>query len=285
MASRSGNRRSKSGNRDGVVAVGDACAALGQIAPLELAQSWDNVGLLAGDLRAPVRRVLLCIDMMPAVVREAKKQRADLVVAYHPPWFRPVSRLIEPSEKMETGVLQCIAFGAAVYAMHTALDAADDGANDVLAKLVGLSDLAPLPAVEAEPSSGAVEPSIGRIGRFASKTSLGKLAAKLRRRLGAPCVSIVGAPDQPLRRGIVVVGAAGSLPFQVPLGKGDVVVTGELRHHDALRLQRNRACAIALSHWSSERPVLESVAERLTALLPTVRIRISQADTEPFLRA
>jgi dinuclear metal center YbgI/SA1388 family protein len=265
--------------------VDDACAALAQIAPLDLAQSWDNVGLLAGDRRAPVRRLLLCIDMMPAVVREAKRRRADLVVAYHPPLFRPISRLVAPSEKMETGVLQCIAMGAAVYAMHTALDAADAGANDVLAKLVGLSDLEPLPAVEVAPATGALEPCIGRVGRFGSSTTLAKLAAKLLRRLGAPCVSIVGAPEQRLRRGIVVVGAAGSLPFQAELGKGDVVVTGELRHHDALRLQRNGACAIALSHWSSERPVLESVAERLTALLPGVRVRISQADTEPFLRA
>jgi dinuclear metal center YbgI/SA1388 family protein len=222
--------------------------------------------------------------MMPAVVREAKRQRTDLVVAYHPPLFRPITRLVAPSEKMESGVLQCIAMGAAVYAMHTALDAADGGANDVLAEHAGLRELEPLSAGEGLATTTPVEPCIGRVGIFRSPTTLSKLASKLRRRLGAPCVSIVGAPEQRLRRGIVVVGAAGSLPFQADLGKGDVVVTGELRHHDALRLQRNRACAIALSHWSSERPVLESVAERLSTLLPTVRIRISQADTEPFLR-
>lgn len=262
----------------------DACGALAQIAPPELAQSWDNVGLLAGDLRAPVRRVLLCIDLMPQVVGEARRQRADLVVAYHPPLFRPVSRLVAPSERMESGVLQCISMGAAVYAMHTALDAAVGGTNDVLAAHADSSAVEPLPSSDRSPS-GEPEPPIGRLGRFATPTTLPKLARRLTRRLSAPCVSIVGKPGRRLRRGVVVVGAAGSLPFDAGLGPGDVVITGEIRHHDALRLLRNKACAVALSHWSSERPVLESVAERLGAQLPGVRVRISRTDAEPFTRA
>ncbi|MBW2525413.1 MAG: Nif3-like dinuclear metal center hexameric protein [Deltaproteobacteria bacterium] len=275
----------RSRKRAAAVTVKDACAALARIAPPELAQSWDNVGLLAGHLDAPVRRALLCIDLMPAVVREAKRQRADLVVSYHPPLFRPVSRLVAPSERMEAGVLQCISMGAAVYALHTALDAAEGGTNWVLAAHVGLAQTEPLPATAIEGANGALEPAIGRVGALPPATTLGKLAARLRRRLGAACVGIVGDAAERLRRAIVVVGAAGDLPFSLDLGKGDVVVTGEIRHHDALRLLRNGACAVALSHWSSERPALDSVAARLQELLPSVRARISTADREPFSRA
>ena len=63
------------------------------IAPMRLAQDWDNVGLLAGDPAASLRRALLCIDLTAAVVEEAVRARADLVMAYHPPIFRPVSAL------------------------------------------------------------------------------------------------------------------------------------------------------------------------------------------------
>jgi len=58
MATRKGNR----------VSVGTVAAAMDQIAPPRLAQSWDNVGLLVGDRTAACRRVLLCIDLTPAVL-------------------------------------------------------------------------------------------------------------------------------------------------------------------------------------------------------------------------
>jgi hypothetical protein len=76
--------RSARGKSRPTTTVGDVCAALQQIAPLELAQGWDNVGLLAGDRTAPVRRMLLCIDLTPPVAREAVRGRYDLVMAYHP---------------------------------------------------------------------------------------------------------------------------------------------------------------------------------------------------------
>ena len=66
-------------------------------APPALAQDWDNVGLLVGNLDAPIRSASLCIDLMPPVVDEAVSTGVELVVAYHPPLFRPVSRLVFPS--------------------------------------------------------------------------------------------------------------------------------------------------------------------------------------------
>ena len=78
------------------VRLSDACLALETIAPLRLAQSWDNVGLLAGDLEAAVRRVLLCIDLTGVVVNEAVRKRVQLVMAYHPPLFKPIHRLTTP---------------------------------------------------------------------------------------------------------------------------------------------------------------------------------------------
>jgi putative NIF3 family GTP cyclohydrolase 1 type 2 len=79
-----------------------------------------------------------------------------------------------------------------------------------------------------------------------------------------------------------MVGAAGSHVFRTPLGPGDVVVTGELRHHDALAILRRSATAIALNHWTSERPALHSLADRLTEAIPALKASLSAADQEPF---
>jgi len=259
--------------------VASVCAELERIAPSRLAKDWDNVGLLAGDLRARVKRVLLCIDLMPDVVREAIRQRTDLVVAYHPPIFRPISRLVWPGPDMEANVMRCVAKGIAVYAPHTALDGAPGGTNDVLAKLCGAVELVPLEPEEDNPAVG-----MGRVGTLRDAITLTKLARRLKRRAKADCVSIVGNAEASIRRAIVVVGAAGSLPFGFALGPRDAIVTGEIRHHDALTILRRGTNAIALSHWSSEHPALDALANRLTSALPGARIQVSKTDREPFQR-
>jgi putative NIF3 family GTP cyclohydrolase 1 type 2 len=64
-----------------------------------------------------------------------------------------------------------------------------------------------------------------------------------------------------------------------------VVVTGEMRHHDALTVLRHGACAIVLGHWTSERPAMQSVAKRLADATPGLIAELSTADREPFAAA
>ncbi|MCA9618069.1 MAG: Nif3-like dinuclear metal center hexameric protein, partial [Myxococcales bacterium] len=109
-------------------------------------------------------------------------------------------------------------------------------------------------------------------------------AKRLKRKGGADHVSLVGNPDATIERVVICVGAAGSLPFSLDLGPGDAIVTGEIRHHDALRIQRLGTNAIALSHWSSERPTLAVLQQRLSGELPALAFSLSRADREPFLR-
>ena len=78
--------------------VADFCERMNVIAPTALAQDWDNVGLLAGDPAAPLHRLLLCIDLTAAVVEESIRIKSDLVMAYHPPIFKPVSSLRSSGE-------------------------------------------------------------------------------------------------------------------------------------------------------------------------------------------
>ena len=67
--------------------------------------------------------------------------------------------------------------------------------------------------------------------------------------------------------------------------KGDVVITGEIRHHDALAYARSGAAAIALGHWASERPVLMPLSQKLRQRLPGAAIVISRKDKDPFTPA
>lgn len=143
------------------------------------------------------------------------------------------------------------------------------------------------PAFDVYPLENVPTSSLGqgRVGRFEKPVRLGALARQLADRVGAKAAAIVGKPSTIVKRGFVCVGSAGSLPFsteQGPCGEGDVVITGEIRHHDALRYERSGATAIILGHSTSERPVLKPLAKLLKKRLPGTAIDISRDDRDPI---
>ena len=115
---------------------------LEQIAPLKYAESWDNVGLLAGDPQQLITKAIVAIDYTPAVAEEAYAADCGLVIAYHPPIFDALKRLTAPSL-----VFDAIRRGLSIYSPHTALDVADGGTNDVLAEILQIRDPLPLRAI------------------------------------------------------------------------------------------------------------------------------------------
>ncbi len=108
---------------------------ISSLAPHHLAESWDRVGLAIGDGTWRINRALLCIDLTPRVLDEAIAQRANLIVAYHPPIFDPLPRLVADDWKQRL-VMTAVGKRIAVYSPHTALDAAAGGINDWLCEAV-----------------------------------------------------------------------------------------------------------------------------------------------------
>ncbi|HSJ38121.1 MAG TPA: Nif3-like dinuclear metal center hexameric protein [Planococcus sp. (in: firmicutes)] len=118
--------------------------------PKYLAMEGDPVGLHVGTLNKKVERVLVTLDVDEAVVDEAIAKKAELIIAHHPPIFRPLKNLqtdFPQGRLME----KLIKYDIAVYAAHTNLDVADGGVNDLLAKALGLRNTEILvPTYEAE---------------------------------------------------------------------------------------------------------------------------------------
>lgn len=118
-------------------------ARVAAIAPPELAEPWDNCGLLVGDSEAHVRRVMTCLEVTPPTLTEARKRNADAIVAHHPLIFRPMKTLLasDPSQRLAA---ELYGAGIGLIAAHTNLDSASWGTNQVLAEACGLRLLGPL---------------------------------------------------------------------------------------------------------------------------------------------
>jgi dinuclear metal center YbgI/SA1388 family protein len=111
-------------------ALSELVLKLKQWAPLERAESWDNVGLLIEPTTArAVHRVLLTNDLTSRVVAEAVERDVQLVVTYHPVLFAATKRLDARTQHV---ALRCAEERIAVYSPHTAVDAKAGGVNDWL---------------------------------------------------------------------------------------------------------------------------------------------------------
>lgn len=124
---------------------------LNTLAPLHLAESWDNVGLLVGKGTANIRKALLCIDLTEGVLEEAIKAKANLILAYHPPIFKALKTVTDADTKARI-VLRAIENRIAIYSPHTALDAADGGVNDWLCEPFGYGTRHPITPAGSEQS-------------------------------------------------------------------------------------------------------------------------------------
>lgn len=126
-------------------------AWMGRFAPLHLAESWDNVGLLWGDPSSEVRRLMTCLTVTPDSADEAIAEGAGLIISHHPILFRPLQKIT--TEGAETAMLWRLArAGVAIYSPHTAFDNAEEGINAGLARRLGLIDVTGL-----RPSAGESE--------------------------------------------------------------------------------------------------------------------------------
>ncbi len=109
---------------------------LDELAPRKLAESWDNVGLLVGDGKQKVGRVMVCLDAPEWVVQEAVEKDVDMIIAHHPMIFSGIKRV---NADTATGrkLLELIKNNIALYSMHTNYDIVSGGLNDIFAARLG----------------------------------------------------------------------------------------------------------------------------------------------------
>jgi dinuclear metal center YbgI/SA1388 family protein len=258
--------------------LADVLDVLEELAPLRYAESWDNVGLLVGDPRAVIAKVLVTVDYTAAVAEEAVAEGASLVVAYHPALFAAVKRV--PHDALWADAIRR---GIALYSPHTALDVARAGTNDVLGDACSMHESERRPVRPYAARSGRAEPEgigLGRIG--ASPLTREALIAQLKARLGLGYLLVAGPAEGPPGDVAVAAGAGGELLEDAIRAGAGVFVTGEVRHHDALAAARRGVTVLATLHSNSERAAVRAYAARLAARLPGVAVTSSTQDRDPF---
>lgn len=378
----------KKRNQSSCPLLSELVAHLERIAPLAAAESWDNVGLIAAPHGNPIiKNVLVALDLTRDVLAECRRQKSDILICYHPPVFKPLTKLSPAGDTPESLTLELFRMGVAIYSPHTALDVVDGGTNDALAAalkikvvgsltdprsvepqfklvtfvpegavekmatvifaagagcigknsrytccsfripgqgtfrgdqtthpavghkgrlelvpeirwetLVGQSALTAAidalktshpyeePAYDVIPLANPVSvPGMGRVGELPQPTELGRLAKTAKRQLGAASVHMAGEVKRVVSTCALLAGSGGRLALDAHrLRPFDVLITGEMKHHDLLAYQAADINVVLLGHATSEAPVLPVLAAMLETQWPTLRVTVSTPGTLTF---
>ena len=237
--------------------------ALFALAPKAGAMEWDNVGLLLGDLEAPVEQVLVALDITEHVADEAIQKGCQLIVAHHPimncKWL-PVQTVRSDTPQ---GHLLCklLRHGVSAICMHTNLDVARGGVNDCLAEALELVDPGPLGDGDG----------LCRMGTLPAPMPLAEFAAFVRKALGANGVRYADA-GKPVCRVAVGGGACGDYEDAALAAGCDTFITADLSYHAFLDAEGKGINLIDAGHFHTEDPVCGRLITYLTDRFPELSV-------------
>lgn len=221
---------------------------LEQWAPVTLAESWDNPGLLVGDGEAEVKKVLVALDVTDAVLDEAENLGANWIVTHHPMLFSAMKQ-ITTSTPNGRRILRMAKAGIQHYAMHTNLDIAFGGTNDVLAQVAGLTQVEVLsPSCE----QNGKENGLGRIGMLPKPMAFCDFAEALRKALGLTHINIVGDRNRQVQRVALCTGSGMDFLLDAAHKGADVYISGDIRFHESQKALDAGICLIDATHYASE---------------------------------
>ena len=237
--------------------------------PTELAYEWDNVGLQVGTLNTKVDRVLVTLDVTKEVVKEAIKNKVNLIISHHPLMFKPMQNIVFDSPRGWI-VKHLVQHNIAVYSAHTNFDQAEGGMNDILAKEIGIM----------EPKLLDETDNIGRYGLI-PKTKVKSFVDQLKKVFDLQSVKVIGKVDKNVET-VGISGGSGSHHMYAAKKRNcDVYITGDITYHTALDAIQLGLTLIDVGHHV-EVIFVREVSKDLRHQFPDLEIMESKVKTNPY---
>lgn len=213
--------------------------------PLQIAEKWDNTGLLVGDSEKEIKKVLLCLDVSSKAIDRAIEIGADLIVSHHPLIFKSLKQIVF-DDITSRKVLRLIEEKIAVYAMHTNLDSAIDGLNDYV-----------WDKLQIDSKSIYVDETYNRPIRYYKlneSMDIVDLANIVKTKLNIDNVRIVNDEyytSNMIRKVALTTGSGMDFLNEVK-DKVDLFITADIKYHEALDSLEYGTSLMDIGHYESE---------------------------------
>ena len=249
----------------------DVIRKLEELSPLAYAESWDNPGLLAGRTDKEIKRIYIAVDATTEAIAEAESVGADMLLTHHPLIFKGIKK-VNSEDFIGRRILTLLQADMCYYAMHTNFDVmgmADAAADELKLQNREVLDITFEDDIAKE--------GFGRLGDLPYPMTVDECAAYVKERFHLQAVKVFGQGSQQLVRAAISPGSGKSM-IAPAIGKGaDVLITGDIDHHEGIDAVEQGMAVIDAGHYGLEKifvPYLKRETEGIEI--------ITQGKADPF---
>lgn len=234
--------------------------------PTHRAMEWDNVGLLVGSTEKEVSHIFIGLDLTDEVIEEAIKWGADMIVTHHPLIFSPM-RSITNQNFIGRRVIRLIQHDISYYAMHTNYD--------ILRMAELASDIAELTHTEVLETVFQEEKleGIGKIGTFAEKMTLEDCCNLIKEKFHLETVKVFGDLSMEVQKAAICPGSGKSVINTALKKNADVLITGDIDHHEGIDAVARGLAIIDAGHYGLESIYIEDMKKYLGRRISGIELK------------
>ncbi|HHW32360.1 MAG TPA: Nif3-like dinuclear metal center hexameric protein [Clostridiaceae bacterium] len=252
-----------------------------EIAPTDLAESWDNVGLVIGSPNIVVNKVMVCLDVTSEAVRNAVDNGVNLIISHHPVIFKGLKSINFETPYGEL-IYNIIKNRINIYSAHTNYDYADKGVNQQLAEALELRQIKPL--MEENSCTGAYSRTceLVKTGLLTSPMTMEDFILYIKDKLNVRNVKVAGWREKAVSKVAVFCGSYDPDILEVVMNKSDVLVSGDLKYHHAIEILENKFCVVDAGHFNTEKIMVPNTVRMLRENFTDIEVICHYTEDDPF---
>ena len=227
--------------------------------PKSYACDWDNVGLLVGREDKEIQKIYIALDATDEAIEEAIANGADMLLTHHPMIFKGMKRVTQ-EDFIGRRIIRLIQNDMVYYAMHTNFDVM--GMADLAADYLGISDTRVL---EITSVSETGEEGIGRYGSLKKEMTVRECCEEVKQAFSLENVIVCGDLERKVKTAAISPGSGRSVISNALQAGVDVLITGDIDHHEGIDAVAQKLTVIDAGHYGVEHifiPYMEQYLKR-----------------------
>ncbi len=227
--------------------------------PKSYACDWDNVGLLVGREDKEIQKIYIALDATDEAIEEAIANGADMLLTHHPMIFKGMKRVTQ-EDFIGRRIIRLIQNDMVYYAMHTNFDVM--GMADLAADYLGISDTRVL---EITSVSETGEEGIGRYGSLKKEMTVRECCEDIKQAFSLENVKVFGDLERKVKTAAISPGSGKSVISNALQAGVDVLITGDIDHHEGIDAVAQNMTVIDAGHYGVEHifiPYMEQYLKR-----------------------
>ncbi|EOU1647553.1 MAG: Nif3-like dinuclear metal center hexameric protein [Clostridium perfringens] len=257
--------------------LNDIINIIEDIAPVNLKEGFDNVGLMVGDREKNITKILLALDCTEEVIKEAKEMCAELILTHHPLLFRKPST-ITTDTLLGRKIISLIKNDINLYSAHTNWDSVKGGLNDTLVEILGFNE-----GIIMDKSPVDSEAGIGRVVELTKEMTVLEIINLIKSSLGVKNLRYAGDLNEVIKKIAIVNGSGQDFFGDAKKLGADLIITGDTTYHFVSDYKEMGLNILDIGHFNSEWSVLIKVSEKVKERLDSdVEFIVSKEAKDPF---